>query len=575
MRPDASPAFTSTRLVGRRPVRSDGDDYCRLFLDPAVSAWLDSPPRARFDERQVRGVLERDLEHWERHGFGPAVLIDAADGSFLGRGGLNWTTVGGEFAVELPWALCPQRWGEGLATEAARAAIAWARDLELGEVVSFALIHNHPSRRVMEKAGLGRAGEIEHAGLAHELFRLAFAPPSRTTVPVWQDRPHAVRPPLSGEARCEVCVIGGGMGGVATAFHLAERGVAAVVLEASTVAGGASGRNGGFLIAGAAPMYHETCRLWGRERARRVHRATLDGQAEIVALAEAVGVADAVRITGLLRLAVDEDEASDVLVHRAALARDGFAGEILEAADLPPAVLRMGRRALLTPHDGGMDPVRLVRAIADAVGRRGVRIFESTPATAPPSIRGDRVIVPTPGGRVVADRVVVALDGQLAALVPAATAVRPRRLNACATAPAPAGHLPMPVYARHGMEYVQQLTDGRIVLGGFSDIDRDARWTAGAVVSEPVQRRLDAYLRAELDVRAPVTHRWAGIVGYAADPVPRCGPVPGTDGRVFALGGYNGTGNVQSFVAARIVAELLTGGSSLDADLYAPVGAGA
>jgi RimJ/RimL family protein N-acetyltransferase len=63
--------------------------------------------------------------------------VDAVDGAFIGRGGLNWTTVADEFAVELPWALRPALWGAGLATEAARAAVAWAHDLEIEEVVSF------------------------------------------------------------------------------------------------------------------------------------------------------------------------------------------------------------------------------------------------------------------------------------------------------------------------------------------------------------------------------------------------------------------------------------------------------
>lgn len=567
------PAFATDRLVGRRPEPSDEGHYRELLLDPRVAAWVRPPPREPHDEAEIRQVLQRDLDHWERHGFGPAALIDSRDGAFLGRGGLCWTTAAHEFAVELPWALRPVYWGAGLATEAARAAIAWARDLELSSVVSFTLTGNRASRRVMEKAGLRLEGEIERDGLPHALYRLRFAPPTTATVPVWQDRPYAPRPSLAGEERCEVCVIGGGMGGVATAWHLAERGTRATVLEAATLAAGASGRNGGFLIAGAAPMYHETCRRWGGARARRVHQATLDGEAALIAVAGVVGAGDLIRVTGLLRLAVDAHEAQDVLDHQAALARDGFPGEIVEERDLPRPLRRPGRRALLTPHDGGMDPAALVRAIARGARRRGARFFESTPALAPLRVRSDHVEVRTPGGRVLADRVVVALDAQLTSLVPSAGGVRSRRLNACATAPAVRGHLPLPVYARYGMEYAQQLPDGRVVLGGFSDLDGEASWTAEALVSEVVQRRLDEYLREDLGVAAPVTHRWAGAVGYAEDPLPRCGHVPGTDGRVLALGGYNGTGNVQSFVAARIVADLLTRGASEDGDLYAPVGA--
>jgi gamma-glutamylputrescine oxidase len=169
---------------------------------------------------------------------------------------------------------------------------------------------------------------------------------------------------------------------------------------------------------------------------------------------------------------------------------------------------------------------------------------------------------------------VIALDGALRTLVPAA-GVRCRRLNMVATAPADAGRLPLPVYARDGHEYAHQRPDGRVALGGFSDLDGEEGWTAREEPSAPVQARLDRYLREDLGVEAPVTHRWAGLVGYADDPLPTCGPVPRTGGRVLALGGYNGTGHVQAFVAARIVAETVATGHSRDGDLYARIGASA
>jgi glycine/D-amino acid oxidase-like deaminating enzyme len=396
-----------------------------------------------------------------------------------------------------------------------------------------------------------------------------------TTLPLWQDQPsYRPRAPLTEDVRADVCVIGGGWGGLSAAWHCADRGLDVVLLEAETVAGGASGSSGGFLIAGAAPFYHDTIARWGHDRAARIHAATLTGQAALVEVAEAAGARAAIRVGGLLRLAIDAAEADDVRAHHAALASDGFPGELVDTDQLPPAVRRPGRAALLTPHDGAMDPVAVVRAIASALERRGrVRIFEGTPARMP--IEG--TAVRTPAGRVLADRVVVAADGALAELVPAARAVRPRRLQACATAPLAPGHLPLPIYARGGLEYAQQTAEGRIVLGGFSDLD-DAdppggSYTARRVPTERVQARLARYLREELGVDAPVTHRWAGVVGYAEDPLPRCGRVPGTDGRVLALGGYNGTGNVQSFVAARIVSDIILDGDSADGDLYAALDA--
>ncbi|PRY48398.1 glycine/D-amino acid oxidase-like deaminating enzyme [Geodermatophilus tzadiensis] len=396
---------------------------------------------------------------------------------------------------------------------------------------------------------------------------------TRGPVPLWQDEPYRPRSPLAGEVRADVCVVGAGVGGLATARRLADAGLSVVVLDRHEVASGASGRNGGFFIAGAAPMYHETRRLWGRERAVAVHAATLAAQREMLAVADAVGARSHFRVGGLLRLAVDAAEADDVRANAAALAEDGFPGQLVAGDDLPAPLARPGRAGLFFPHDGSVHPVRWLRALAGALETRGVRFFEHSPVVAPPAGDGDRVCVRTAAGAVRCDRAVVAVDGDLAALVPSAGAVRPRRLTMLATAPLSRTVLPFPVYARFGHEYVHQTADGRIALGGFSDLDGDASWTDRAEVSAPVQARLERWLAEELGVDAPVTHRWAGVVGFAADPLPRCGPVPGSDGRVFALGGYNGTGHVQAWVASRVVADLVVTGGSPSAGLYAAVDA--
>nr|WP_275586441.1 FAD-dependent oxidoreductase [Geodermatophilus normandii] len=378
---------------------------------------------------------------------------------------------------------------------------------------------------------------------------------------------------MQGEARADVCVVGAGVGGLATARRLLDAGLSVVVLDRSEVASGASGRNGGFFIAGAAPMYHDTRRRWGRERAAAVHGATLAAQREMLEVAEAVGACSHFRRDGLLRLAVDAGEADDVRSNAAALAEDGFPGQLVAEDDLPDRLARPGRAGLFFPHDGSVHPVRWLRALAGALESRGVRLFEHSPVVGLPAADGDGVVVRTASGAVRCDRAVVAMDGDLAALVPSARSVRPRRLNMVATAHLGRTVLPFPVYARYGHEYVHQTADGRVALGGFSDLDGDASWTARAEVSEPVQERLDRWLLEELGVDAPVTHRWAGVVGFAEDPLPRCGSVPGTAGRVFALGGYNGTGHVQAWVASGVVADLVVTGASPAAGLYATVDA--
>src|SRR6476659_8748388 len=70
----------------------------------------------------------------------------------------------------------------------------------------------------------------------------------------------------------DVVVVGGGVTGCSCALTLAERGLRVRLLEAREIAGGASGRNGGFALRGGAMPYDEARRTLGVERARRLWR---------------------------------------------------------------------------------------------------------------------------------------------------------------------------------------------------------------------------------------------------------------------------------------------------------------
>ena len=176
----AVPQTLTTRLRCLRPTPADADDYRVMLLDPAVQRWLRPAPLHPMSEEQADEILTRDVHHWAEHGYGPWLLRDRTTDALVGRAGLSWTTASGEFAVELAWALLPDRWGTGLATEAARAAVARAQTLGIDEVVSFTIPTNVASRRVMEKAGLRYERDFEHAGLPHVLYRLP-PPASRPT----------------------------------------------------------------------------------------------------------------------------------------------------------------------------------------------------------------------------------------------------------------------------------------------------------------------------------------------------------------------------------------------------------
>jgi ribosomal-protein-alanine N-acetyltransferase len=141
-----------------------------LTLDPRVYRtlwpWADPPTPA-----DVRKSLADKPDHWKRHGFGLWLLRDRATGVLVGRGGLQYTDAIGGFAVEAAWAIVPERWGQGLATDLARASVAVAfESLGLDELIAITLPDNIASRRVMEKSGFVQDREIEHVGLTHALY---------------------------------------------------------------------------------------------------------------------------------------------------------------------------------------------------------------------------------------------------------------------------------------------------------------------------------------------------------------------------------------------------------------------
>lgn len=359
--------------------------------------------------------------------------------------------------------------------------------------------------------------------------------------PAWEGGAATSHPALRGLAEADLCVVGLGGTGL-TALAEAERwGLSAIGLDAGVVAGGAAGRNGGFLLAGLASFYHRARAALGRPRARALYELTIE---QIHRIAEETPAA--VRRVGSIRLAMTGEEATDCEHHLEALRED----------QLPASGYRGGEgTGLFLPTDAAFHPMQRCRMLADRLVERGIRLHEQSPVTSWEPGR-----VETTGGEVRAGIILLATDGGLGALAPQlATRLRPARLQMLATAPERGVAVPRPIYARYGMEYWQQLPDGSIALGGFRDRGGDAEWTTDSAPSEPVQAALEQFLRETIGARAPVTHRWAATVSYVDGELPVLQEIqPG----VWAMGGYNGTGNVIGALCARAAVEHAVQGRS-------------
>src|SRR6476469_7581719 len=139
---------------------------------------------------------------------------------------------------------------------------------------------------------------------------------------LWLDEPHDPLPRGGFEGRADVAVIGGGVTGCSCALTLAERGGRVRLHEAREIAGGASGRNGGFALRGATLPYDEARRDLGDERARLLMELTEGSLDRLESLA-----GDAFRRVGSYRLAFDAAELEALRREHDALRDDGFAVE--------------------------------------------------------------------------------------------------------------------------------------------------------------------------------------------------------------------------------------------------------
>jgi RimJ/RimL family protein N-acetyltransferase len=155
----------TARLVLRRWESDDVDALFALVTHPDVARWL--PYGTRDD---AIAAIERYERSFEEHGFGRFAVLDRRTGELVGRVGLmhapEWSAT--EEKDEIGWAIARERWGEGLASEAATAAIDDAFDrVGLERIVAWTTPHNVASRRVMEKCGMRHGGSALWKGLPH------------------------------------------------------------------------------------------------------------------------------------------------------------------------------------------------------------------------------------------------------------------------------------------------------------------------------------------------------------------------------------------------------------------------
>jgi gamma-glutamylputrescine oxidase len=344
-----------------------------------------------------------------------------------------------------------------------------------------------------------------------------------TDQPFWQRPPRVELGALP--QRVEVLVVGGGITGVSLLRRLAERGVKAALVERSRLAFGASGRNAGFLLEGTAANYAEAVRLHGREVAREVWQVTAENHRR---LAEALDGRAGYHRGGSRTLAASAAEEAQLTESAELMSEDGW-----------PVTL--ASHSIVNARDGELFPAEAVGALAADCPPGS--IFEGVEVT-------DLEQLP-----IAADEVILATNaftGQLVEGVP----IAPIRAQMLATAPFGTRVAERPTYSDHGYQYWRQLPTGEVLAGGYRDRAAAEEVGYDLATTATIQGLLERHL-ARLGVTAPVTHRWAGTMGFTPDALPLVGRLrPG----VSICAGYTGHGMAFAHLCARLLVDNLLGG---------------
>jgi glycine/D-amino acid oxidase-like deaminating enzyme len=351
------------------------------------------------------------------------------------------------------------------------------------------------------------------------------------------------------------------------------------VLEARSIASGASGRNGGFIAYGTTALYSNTIQHYGREQAKRFWAFTKRNHEFLKGFIDEMeqsGWSCSYRRKGSMKLALSEPELEQVMQSASLLNEDGWEAQIVHRNDLPERLRNAYFGGAYFPANGEFHPARFVTGLA-WLAREAGAVFHSESQVTAISANQDGILLQTPGGTVQAHTLVLATNAwlpELGALVGAnwlSSCIFPIRGQIIATEPVGEQLFPYPCSADEGYQYWRQLPDGRLVVGGWRNRSFETELdTYDETPNDAVQQHLDAFVHETLNLpHVTIANRWAGIMGFTADSLPLIGHLPGMP-NCYIVGGYTGHGNAFAIHAARLISDLVQGKPNPDMELFDP-----
>ncbi len=388
--------------------------------------------------------------------------------------------------------------------------------------------------------------------MTHESIAEITAPPDRTGV--WYGRTGLAPPEfptLTFDLDVDVCVIGGGLAGLTVAREIARRDWSVALIEASHIAGQASGRNLGFVLPGFAQSAERLVERCGLAHAKALWTLAEDGVAYVRNTVLGLAVPGVDPVDGWLDVSkIDNADAImrtlTLLAHDFGVAVEGWPVERVREWLKSDTYFQ----GLYFPHAFHVHPLNYALGLATDAQKRGARLFEQTPALHIDPI-GVRKRVSTPKGKIRANHIVLAGNVQLQHSVSElATTILPMTTYVAVTRPLPdladAVAFAGAVTDSRGSDFHYRIVDSNRLLwsGGATAWVGDARRQAERI------KRAIARTYPQLG-QVEIEHVWSGTMGFAVHRMPLIGEIsPG----LWVASGFGGHGINTTAMAGQLIA---------------------
>lgn len=373
---------------------------------------------------------------------------------------------------------------------------------------------------------------------------------------------------LEGDIDTDVAVVGGGITGLSTALHLAERGIAVTVLEAGDIPSGGSGRSVGLVNAGLWIAPDDVLKAVGPEKGERANTILGAAPAQVFDLIDRHNIDAQSTRTGTLHLAHNPSGGEELARRAEQFQRHGAPVELLDSDECKQ---RIGtcqiKCALLDRRAGTVNPVAYTRGLARAASDAGCAIYTGTPVRGIDAV-SDGWRLNSPSGSVRANRVVLATNAysddewnqvrrhffrgyffQVASkplTSEAADSILPEKQGAWDT--------------RTVLSSIRRDADGRLVLGSLGQGE-----TKPLNFLKSWANRIQSHYFPQLG-QIEWEYTWTGRIGFTPDHTLRLfEPAPG----ILAASGYNGRGITTGTVVGKGFAEYIATGD--DSSLPLPL----